>query len=152
MVKPVPDGLHTITPALTIDGASDAMAFYVKAFGAEEVMRAPDPSGKRIWHAEMKLGNSHFYLNDTFPEMGAGPNMTRLWVYVDGVDAAYKRAVDAGCKVRMALDTMFWGDRLGTLNDPWGNEWTLAQRVKEMTQAEMQKAGEEFAASAKQNK
>lgn len=94
----------------------------------------------------MRLGDSRFFINDAFPEMGGGANKTRLWVYVDGVDALYKRATDAGMTVKMAIADMFWGDRIGTLADRWGNEWTLAQRVKEMSHEEMKKAGEAFAA------
>lgn len=81
--------------------------------------------------------------------MGGGANVTRLWLYAENVDAIYKRATDAGMKVKMPLSDMFWGDRMGTLVDSWGNEWTVAQRTKEMTQAEMQKAQEGFVASMK---
>ncbi len=148
-VKAIPAGLGTITAQLTVDGAGDAIAFYKKALGAEEVMRAPDPSGKKIWHAELRIGSSVVFINDAFPDMGGGANVTRLWLYAENVDAIYKRATDAGMKVKMPLSDMFWGDRMGTLVDSWGNEWTVAQRTKEMTQAEMQKAQEGFVASMK---
>ena len=148
-VKPIPEGLHTLTPQLTVDGAADAIAFYKKAFGAEEVMRAPDPSGKKIWHAELRIGDSAIFVNDAFPEMGGPAHPSTLWVYRENVDALYKRAVDAGAKVAMPLADMFWGDRMGTVTDPWGNKWSLAQRVKTMTQEEMKKAGEAFAAQMK---
>jgi PhnB protein len=149
MVKAIPEGLHTITASLSIDGASEAMEFYKKAFGAEEVMRAPDPSGQKIWHADMRIGNSRFFLNDVFPGMGAGASTSSLWLYVENVDAAYKRAVDAGCQITMPLGDMFWGDRMGTVTDKWGIQWTFAKHVKDMTPAEMQKAQEEFVKSMK---
>jgi PhnB protein len=147
-VNPVPEGLHTITPALAIDGCAEAIEFYKTAFGAVELMRAPDPSGKKIWHAMMRIGNSSFFLNDVFPEMGGGPVRARIWLYLDGVDAAFKRATDAGAAVRMPLGDMFWGDRLGTVTDKWGNEWTIAQHVKDVTPEEMHKAMEAFGAKA----
>jgi PhnB protein len=149
MVKAIPDGLSTITPSLSLDGAASAMEFYKKAFGAEEVMRAPDPSGKKIWHADMRIGNSRFFLNDVFSEVGASPSKASLWLYVENVDAAYKRAVDAGCKVTMPLADMFWGDRLGTVVDLWGIQWTLAQHTKDMSPAEMQKAQDDFVKNMK---
>jgi hypothetical protein len=89
-VNAVPAGLHTITPQLSLEGAAEAIDFYRKAFGAEEIMRAPDPSGKKIWHAQIRIGSSNLFVNDTFPEMGAGATKSQLWIYVDGVDAAFK--------------------------------------------------------------
>jgi PhnB protein len=148
-VKAIPEGLHTVTPQLTMDGASEAIAFYKNAFGAEEVSRAPDPSGKKIWHAEVRLGDSRFYVNDAFPDMGGPANKTRLWVYSENVDALYKRATEAGATVKMPLADMFWGDRVGTVADAWGNEWTLAQRTKDMTREEMKQAQDAFVAKMK---
>jgi uncharacterized glyoxalase superfamily protein PhnB len=144
MAKPVPEGLHTVTPSLSVDGAAEAIDFYKRAFGAEEVMRAPDPSGKKVWHAMVRIGDSSLFVNDTFPEMGAGPSHSSLWLYLPNVDAAFKRAIDAGCNVVMPLGDMFWGDRMGTVTDKWGIRWTLATHVKDMTPAEMQKAQEDF--------
>ncbi len=152
MAKPVPQGLHTVTASLTIDGCAEAIDFYKKAFAAEEVMRAPDPSGKKIWHAEIRVGDSVLFANDAFPEMGGGANVSRLWIYREGVDAWWKRAVDAGCKVKMPIADMFWGDRLGTVVDKWGNEWTIAQHMKDMTPAEMKAAQDAFVASMAQRK
>jgi uncharacterized glyoxalase superfamily protein PhnB len=145
-VKAVPEGLHTITPALCVEGAAQAMEFYKRALGAEEVMRAPDPSGQKIWHAHMRIGSSAFFINDAFPDMGGGALPQRLWIYTDGVDQLWKRATEAGCQVKMPIADMFWGDRCGTVVDKWGNEWTLAQRMKEMSPAEMKKAQDEFVA------
>jgi PhnB protein len=146
-VNGVPEGLHTVTAALTIDGAADAIAFYKKAFGAEEVMRAPDPSGKKIWHASIRIGSSQVFVNDIFPEMGGGAHKARLWIYADNIDALFKRATDAGATVKMPLADMFWGDRIGAVVDKWGNEWSLAQHMKDLTPDEMKKAQDAFVAS-----
>ena len=148
-VKAVPEGLHTVTAALAVDGAAEAIEFYKKAFGAEEVMRAPDPSGKKIWHASIRIGNSQVFVNDTFPEMGGAANKSRLWIYVENVDALFKRATGAGATVKMPLGDMFWGDRIGCVVDKWGNEWNLAQHTKDMTPDEMKKAQDAFVAGMK---
>jgi PhnB protein len=145
MVKPIPEGLRTVTPALTIDGASDAIAFYKKAFGAEEVMRAPDPSGAKIWHAQIRIGDSAIFVNDAFPEMGAKPNPSKLWIYSSDVDAMFKRAVAAGAEVKMPLADMFWGDRMASVADRWGNQWSLAQHTKDLSPEELQSAQAEEA-------
>ncbi len=147
--RAVPEGLHTITPALTIDGARDAIEFYEKAFGAEQVMCAKDPSGTKIWHAAIQVGTSQVFVNDAFPEMGALANKTRLYLYTENVDAAWKRATDAGMTVKMPLADQFWGDRLGMLVDRWGNEWTLAQHVKDMSPSELEAAQDAFVKSMK---
>ncbi len=140
MAKAIPDGLRSITPQLTIDGADEAIAFYKKAFGAEEQHRAVDPSGKKVWHAQIRIGDSAIFVNDAFPEMGGLPNTTSLWIYTDGVDAAFQRAVAAGAQVKMPVADMFWGDRMGAVVDRWGNRWTLAQHVKDMSPEEMKRA------------
>jgi uncharacterized glyoxalase superfamily protein PhnB len=137
MPSPVPPGLHTLTPQLTVEGAAEAIAFYAAAFGAVETMRAPDPSGEKIWHAELRFGDSLIFLNDAFPEMGGPAHPTRLWLYTAGVDAAFERAVAAGCVVKMPLMDMFWGDRTGMLSDKWGNVWVLAERTRELSPQQM---------------
>jgi PhnB protein len=147
MVKAVPEGMHTLTAQLSVDGAAEAIELYKKAFGAEEINRAPDPSGKKIWHAMIRIGDSMLFVNDTFPEMGGAPHPASLWIYQSNVDALFKRAVDAGCKVMMPLMDMFWGDRMGTVTDRWGNRWNLAQHMKDMTPEEMKKAEQAFIAS-----
>jgi len=149
MAKPIPEGLRTITPQMTIDGCAEAIEFYKKAFGAVEVMRAPDPSGKKIWHATIRIGDSSIFVNDAFPEMGGGASTTSLWIYTDSVDAAFKRAVDAGAKVMMPLADMFWGDRMGAVTDRWGNRWTIAQHTSDMSPEEMKRAQDEAAAQWK---
>ena len=147
MVKPIPEGLHSITPNLAVDGAAEAIEFYKRAFGAEEVMRAPDPTGKKVWHANLKIGDSCFFVNDVSPEMGNKPTVCSLWVYAPNVDAAFERATKAGAKPAMPPQDMFWGDRMGAVVDKWNVQWNFAQRVKEMTREEMKQAGEEFARS-----
>ncbi|MDB4970608.1 MAG: Glyoxalase/bleomycin resistance protein/dioxygenase [Myxococcales bacterium] len=148
-VKAIPEGLHTITPQFSVDGCAKAMEWYKKALGAEEVSRAPDPSGQKIWHASMRIGDSTFFLNDTFPEMGATPQTASLWVYTDNVDQLFKRATDAGAKTVMPMMDQFWGDRTGTLLDPFGNRWTLGQHMKNLTDAEIKSAADAFIASMK---
>jgi len=143
MPKGLPKGLHTVTPSLTIDGAVDAIAFYKKAFGAEEVSRAADPSGKKIWHAAIRIGDSTVFLNDPFPEQGANPNVSKLWIYTDDVDAAFKRAVDAGGQAGMTPTDMFWGDRVAMISDKWGNGWTLATRKEDLTPEQMKNRQDE---------
>ena len=150
MTRAIPEGLHTVTPSLTVDGAAEAIEFWTRAFGAVELMRAADPSGKKIWHATVRIGDSTVFVNDVFPEMGATQNQTRLWIYCDDVDAAFKRATDAGAQVRMPVADMFWGDRMGALTDRWDNQWTLAQHVKDLTPEEMKRAQD--AAVAEMNK
>ena len=150
-VNPIPTGYHTITPNITVRDAAKAIDFYKKAFGAEEVMRMPAPGGK-VMHAEMKLGNSHFMLADEMPEMGnkgpksLGGTPISFYIYVENVDNAWKRALSAGGKETMPLADMFWGDRTGRLEDPFGHAWVLAQHIKDVTPAEMKTAGEEFMA------
>jgi uncharacterized glyoxalase superfamily protein PhnB len=139
-----------VTPALTIEGASEAIAFYQRAFGAVEEMRAPDPSGAKIWHAVIRIGDSAIFVNDAFPEMGAVPNRSKLWIYSENVDALFKRAVEAGAAVTMPLADMFWGDRIAMVSDRWGNQWSLAQHTRDLSPEEMQRAQEAAAAEARQ--
>jgi PhnB protein len=147
MTKAIPDGIRTLTPQLSLDGAAEAIEFFKQAFGAEEIHRAPDPSGNKIWHAQLKIGDSMVFVNDTFPEMGGAAFPASLWVYTDQVDAAFKRAVDAGATVKMPLQDMFWGDRTGTVTDRWGNQWSFAQHVRDVSPEEMRKATEGFGKS-----
>ena len=108
MPKAIPEGLRTVTPALTVDGCAEAIETWKKAFGAEERFRAPDPSGKKIWHAELRIGDSIIFCNDTMPEMPQTPRQARLWIYTEGVDRAFQRAKDAGLNVAMPPADMFW--------------------------------------------
>jgi uncharacterized glyoxalase superfamily protein PhnB len=149
MAKAIPEGLRSVTPALAVDGCAEAIEFYKKAFGAEEVMRAPDPSGKKIWHAAIRIGDSQIFLNDVFPEMGARATSSSLWIYSEQVDTLFKRATQAGCQVVMPLGDMFWGDRMGVVVDRWGNKWSLAQHMRDLSPAEMKKAQDDFVAKMK---
>jgi uncharacterized glyoxalase superfamily protein PhnB len=148
-VQPIPSGYHTITPHLSLEGAAAAIDFYKRAFGAEEIDRAPDPSGQKIWHAALRIGDSMIFVNDVFPDMGGAQSQSSMWLYVPDVDASFKRAVDAGAKPAMPPADMFWGDRMAQVADSFGQKWTIATRAKNMTPAEMQAAGEAFAAQQK---
>lgn len=146
-VNPVPQGLHTITPHLIADGAAEAIDLYKKAFGAEELTRALHPDGKRVWHAALRIGDSSFFINDEFPEMGPS-HPTDLWLYSEKADELFKRATEAGFEVIWPMTDQFWGDRSGTVKDRWGNMWTLAKHIKDLTPEEATRAGEEFVKSA----
>jgi uncharacterized glyoxalase superfamily protein PhnB len=148
-VNPIPAGYHTLTAQLSIDGAQKAIDFYKAAFGAEVIDTAMDPSGKQIWHAALRIGDSMLFVNDVFPEMGGTPSQSSLWVYVPDTDASFKRAVGAGAKPTMPPADMFWGDRMGQVADPFGQKWNIATRTKNMTPAEMKAAGDAFVASMK---
>ena len=144
-VKPIPDGMHTITPYLICDGAADAIAFYQQAFGAVEKFRLPDGRGK-IMNAMIQIGDSSLMLNDEFPEMGMlGPKSLKgspvtIHLFVEDVDASVKRAVDAGAKITMPVADMFWGDRYGALMDPFGHLWSVATHLRDMSPEEIQQA------------
>lgn len=146
-VHPIPEGLHTLTPSLTIDGAAEAIEFYKRAFGATEQNRALDPSGKKVWHAQLRIGDSALFINDASPEMGSVALPSKLWIYTQGVDAAFKRATAAGAKAVMEPADMFWGDRMSQVNDRWGNQWFIAQHMQDLTPAQLQKAQDAFVAS-----
>jgi PhnB protein len=141
-IKPVPDGYHTLTPHLVVKGAGQAIKFYKKAFGAEEISRVPGPDGKSLMHAELKIGDSRLFLVDEFPEMGCrgplgiGGTPVTIHMYVEDVDAVFNKAVAAGAQVRMPLEDMFWGDRYGKVADPFGHEWSLATHKEDLTQKE----------------
>ncbi len=150
-VQPIPTGYHTITAQLAIQGAAKAIEFYEKAFAAVVLDRAMDPSGNKVWHAAMKIGDSMIFVNDVFPEMDptAQQSVSNLWLYVDDVDAWFKRAVEAGARPGMPPADMFWGDRMGQVTDPFGQKWTIAMHVKDMTPDEMKAAEEAFKAGMK---
>ncbi|HSN41872.1 MAG TPA: VOC family protein [Burkholderiales bacterium] len=145
MVKPVPDDMHTITPHLVCAGAADAIAFYKKAFNAVEGGRLPGPQGK-LMHAMIRIEGSAVMLVDEMPECGAlGPKSLKgspvtIHLYVKDVDAVVARAEAAGAKVTMPVADMFWGDRYGRLEDPFGHHWSVATHIRDVTPAEMQDA------------
>ena len=133
--KPIPDGMHALTPHLVCNGAAAAIDFYKQAFNAQELGRMPSPDGK-IMHAMLKIGDSHFMLNDEFRDFGGfGPKYLKgspvtIHLYVTDVDAQVAQAVAAGAKVTMPVADMFWGDRYGQLVDPFGHTWSIAGPLK----------------------
>ncbi len=143
-VKPIPDGYHSVTPYLVIKDAAQALDFYAKAFGAEELMRMDSPGGK-VMHAEIRIGDSPVMLADECPEMESkgprslGGTSVSFMIYVNDVDAAFARALEAGATVKRPLANQFYGDRSGTLADPFGHVWTLATHVEDVAPDEMQR-------------
>jgi PhnB protein len=141
-VKPVPDGYHTVTPHLAVRDAAKAIEFYAKAFGAEELFRMPGPGGV-VMHAEVKIGDSIVMLGEENPQMGAsspqtiGGSPVSLLLYVKDVDASFARADKAGCTVDLPPTDMFWGDRYGKLQDPFGHHWALATHKEDVSPEEM---------------
>jgi len=144
-VKPVPDDMHTVTPHLICAGAAAAIEFYKKAFGATEEARLPGSQG-RLMHAMVRIEGSAVMLVDEMPEWGAlGPKSLKgspvtIHIYVKDVDAFVKRAVDAGAKITMPVADMFWGDRYGKLEDPFGHHWSVATHVRDVSMEEAQEA------------
>ena len=147
-VKPIPEGYHTLTPFLTVRNAVKAIEFYKQAFGAQERGVAKDPTGK-VMHAEVKIGDSIIMLSDEFPEFGSlspesgGSPSMGLHIYIENVDQAFDRAVNAGAKVEMPVMDQFWGDRYGRLKDPFGHKWSIATHTKDMSADEMKHAVDE---------
>lgn len=141
-VKPIPDGYPAVTPYLIVHDAAGAIAFYERAFGATELMRLADPSGK-LAHAEIKIGNSPIMLSDEFPEMdyrsaqAIGGTPVSLMVYVEDVDSLFNQAIAAGATEIRPVENQFYGDRAGTLADPFGHVWTLATHVEDLSMEEV---------------
>ena len=140
--KAVPEGYHTATPYLIMDDASGAIEFYERAFGAKELTRFDAPGGK-VGHAEIKVGDSILMLADEYPEMGyrsphaMGGTTVSIMLYLDDVDAVFEEAVAAGAKVLRPVQNQFYGDRTGTLEDPYGHMWTLATHVEDLSHQEI---------------
>lgn len=147
-VQPVPPGMHTLTPHLVCKGATEAITFYVKAFGAVELARLPGPDG-RLMHGMVRIGDSPLMLFDEYPEQGClGPQSLKgspviIHLYVTDVDATVARAVEAGARVTLPVSDMFWGDRYGQLQDPFGHCWSVATHIRDLNP-------EEIAAAARQ--
>ena len=141
-VKPIPDGMHSLTPHLVCRGAADAIDFYGRAFGAIELFRLPGPDG-RLVHACVLIGDSQLFLVDEMPEHGAlGPRALKgspvtIHLQVQDADAAFARAVQAGATVSMPLADMFWGDRYGRVTDPFGHSWSIATHVRDVSPDDM---------------
>ncbi|MEY2559394.1 MAG: PhnB protein [Verrucomicrobiota bacterium] len=147
--NPIPQGMHTVTPHLICAGASEAIEFYKKAFGAVELSRMPGSDGK-LMHASIRIGDSVIMLNEENADWGAfGPKALKgspvtIHLYVENADAVFEQAVRAGAKVTMPIDDMFWGDRYGKVEDPSGHHWSIGTHVRDVTPDEMQKAMEQL--------
>lgn len=152
-VKPIPEGYHSVTPYLIVGGGAAAIEFYSKAFGATELFRIPAPGGK-VGHAEIKIGDSIIMLADEHPDMGyngpetIGGSPVSLMIYVEDVDTVFERAITAGGTVKQALEDKFYGDRSGTLVDPFGHIWHISTHKEDVPAEEMERRAKEFSAAA----
>lgn len=148
-VQAIPEGMHSLTPYLIIKDAPAAIAFYQEAFGAQELTRLQWPDG-RMMHASIKIGDSVLMMSEEMPEFGGvgpkglGGSPVTIHLYVEDVDAAWKKAIDAGCTATMPQDDTFWGDRFGGMTDPFGHNWSLAQHVRDVSPEEMMKAASDM--------
>lgn len=146
----IPEGFSTITPCLMVKGAARAIDLYTSAFGAKEIYRMAAESGK-IMHACLQIGDSRIFIADAGPELDCGgPSASSFYLYLEDVDSAHKKAVKAGLKEFYPVEDMFWGDRTGTVKDPYGNAWTLATHVRDVTDEEMEEGRQEFSKKMKQ--
>jgi PhnB protein len=144
--KPIPEGYHTVTPYLAVEDAAQAIEYYKNVFGAKELVRMDAPGGA-IGHAELEVGDSRVMLSDPFPQSSTKPpkelggTSVSVFMYVEDVDAVVKQAVDAGAKVLMEVADQFWGDRFGTIQDPFGHSWSIATHVEDLTPEEIAERG-----------
>lgn len=149
-VKPIPEGFHTLTPHIIVPDADQAIDFYRRAFGAEEIVRMPTPDGSSVMHAELKIGNSVVMLGCENPDWeckgpkALGGTPVTLHLYVNDVDTAFEQAVSAGATVTMPVDDTFWGDRYGQVTDPYGHQWSIATHKQDLTPEEINKGAQEF--------
>jgi PhnB protein len=151
-VKARPEGYHSVTPYIIVDGAAEAIRWYEQALGASEIYRLP--MGDKVGHAEIRIGDSIVMLSDEWPDMNAhGPNRrggptATFMIYVEDADAAFERALAAGGKVDKPMEDQFYGDRSGTIEDPFGHKWTLATHVEDVPEDEMRRRMEAWSAEA----
>jgi PhnB protein len=151
-VKPIPDGYHRVTPYLIVKGAAEAIAWYARAFGAEERFRMMEPDG-RVGHAELKLGDSIVMLADEFPERdirgprSVGGTPVSFCLYVEDVDATVERAVREGATLTRPVADQFYGDRTGGVTDPWGHSWFVMTHVEDVSPEELRRRSAERSAS-----
>jgi PhnB protein len=149
--RPIPEGYRTLTPALTVRNAAAAIDFYKRAFGAQQLARMDAPDGSGVWHAELQIGDSRIMLGDEFPEMAdtrspqtlEGTSVS-IQMYVEDVDAAYQRALDAGATSVMPPEDMFWGDRYSKVTDPFGHSWALMTNKETVSEDEMRRRAQAF--------
>lgn len=149
MAKAIPEGFSSITPVFVFKDSRKAIDFYKQAFGAQELFVMPGRDGNGVMHAELKIGNSIIMLGDECPEMSnksvetLGGSPLNLYLYVENVDQAFRRALEAGAQSLVAVEDMFWGDRTGTVQDLFGYRWTLATHIKDLTPQELQQGVQE---------
>lgn len=149
MTKPIPDGFHSLTPHLVVPDGAAAIEFYKKAFDAHELARLMTPDGKAVMHGQLQIGNSMLMLGGEMPPhclapINRGGTSVTLHVYTADADAAFDRAVKAGCTVVMPVSDMFWGDRYGVVQDPYGHQWAIATHAHDFTQAQIAANAEAF--------
>jgi len=152
MAKPIPDGFYTITPHIIVSDAAKAIEFYKKALGAQEMERFMTPDGKSVMHAQLKIGNSRLMLGNEFPPTCLSPKSrggttVSLYLYLENADAAFDRAVKAGCSVKMPMTDQFWGDRYGQVEDPFGHQWSLATHKQDLTKEDIAESARKFFAN-----
>ena len=155
MTKAIPDGFHSLTPHLIVTDGAAAIEFYKKAFGAQELSRLLTPDGKTVMHAQLKIGDSCLMLGGEFPPHNLAPKNRGgtdvfLHLYLPDADAAFARAVKAGCTVKMPVSDMFWGDRYGVVEDPSGHQWSIATHQHDFTQAQVEANAKAFFAKMPQ--
>jgi PhnB protein len=157
-VKKIPDGYHSITPYLNVKDGAKAIEFYKKAFGAKEIMRMMTPDGKALAHAELEIGGSKLMLSDEFAEMKnlspttLGGSSGGIFLYVEDVDKTFNQAVAEGAKILYPVEDQFWGDRHGSVEDPFGHRWSISTHVRDLSPEEMKKAAEEAMSKMNENK
>ena len=154
--KPIPEGLSTLTPYLAVDDAAKAIEYYKRAFGAKERTRMHGPDGK-IGHAELAIGDGVFMLSDPFPQgttrspKKLGGTSASIFMYVEDVDAVVEKAIDEGAALTMEVADQFWGDRFGTITDPFGHVWSIATHIEDLTPEEIEERGKAFMAGVSSN-
>ena len=156
MTRAIPEGYHSVTPTFVFKDSRRAIEFYKRAFGATERFVAPMPDGKGVMHAEMAIGNSIVMMSDENPQQPcksaetAGGSPVNFYLYVEDADAVFRRAVEAGATSRMAVQEMFWGDRMGAVEDPFGYSWMIATHTRDLSPEEIERGAKEaFAEMAK---
>ena len=148
MTQAIPQGFSTITPSLNLENAAEAIELYKKAFGAKEIAVMKTTDSGKIMHAVLEIGNSKIFLADEFCKNGVKSSKSSFYLYVQDVDATFKQAKAAGLFEEMPVTDMFWGDRLGAVTDKFGNSWTIATHVREVSDAEMQEGAKKFMSKA----
>ena len=152
MAKPIPDGFHSLTPHIVVTDGAAAIEFYKKAFGAQELFRLMTPDGKAVMHAQLRIGDSVLMLGGEMPPRALSPKnrggaSVYLHLYLTDADAAFDRAVKAGCTVKMPMSDTFWGDRYGVVEDPFGHQWSIATHKRDFTQEQIAANAKEFMAT-----